>query len=426
MAYLGRGEYLVSSNSLPFLPVPEFRKNSLSAVAFALVGGLALFSCSKNSEPEPDTSGGGGGGLASGMVNSKPDEPIPGQYIVVLNTPVAGLTYELRLAAVNTVATSLLGTLGLGTLPVVTTFSDALTGFVVKNVSAAQLALIQADPRVNYVHQDGLFLFNPMPAPTPPPAQPAQETPYGITRVGGAGDGTGKTAWVIDTGIDYNHPDLLVNQSLSRSFVSGTTSATDDNGHGSHVAGTIGARNNNIGVVGVAAGCTLVAVKVLNAQGSGAISQVIQGVDYVAATARPGNVANLSLSGSVYQALDDAVVNLAARGVYVAVAAGNANMSSTTASPARANGVNLYTVSAMDRNNAFASFSNFGNPPIDWCEPGVDVKSTYKNGTYQTLSGTSMAAPHLAGILLMRGGTVVADGNVTGDRDAIADKIGRR
>ena len=405
--------------------MPEFRKNSLSAVAFALVGGLALFSCSKSSEPEPDTSG-GGGGLASGMVNSKPDEPIPGQYIVVLNTPVAGLTYELRLAAVNTVATSLLGTLGLGTLPVVTTFSDALTGFVVKNVSAAQLALIQADPRVNYVHQDGLFLFNPMPAPTPPPAQPAQETPYGITRVGGAGDGTGKTAWVIDTGIDYNHPDLLVNQSLSRSFVSGTASATDDNGHGSHVAGTIGARNNNIGVVGVAAGCTLVAVKVLNAQGSGAISQVIQGIDYVAATARPGNVANLSLSGSVYQALDDAVVNLAARGVYVAVAAGNASASSTNYSPARANGVNLYTVSAMDRNNTFASFSNFGNPPIDWCEPGVDVKSTYKNGTYQTLSGTSMAAPHLAGILLMRGGTVVADGNVTGDRDAIADKIGRR
>ena len=399
-----------------------FYSSSLRAVALVLVGGLCLVSCGKNTDPDPAASG---GGLASGMVGSNPDVPIAGQYIVVLNTPVAGATFELRLAAVDTVATGLLGGLGLGTLPVVTTFSDALTGFVVKNVSTAQLLLLQNDPRVNYVHQDGLFLFSPMPAP-PPPSQPAQEIPYGITRVGGAGDGTGKTAWVIDTGIDYTHPDLLVNQSLSRSFVSGTTSANDDNGHGSHVAGTIGARNNNIGVVGVAAGCTLVAVKVLNAQGSGAISGVIQGIDYVAATARPGQVANLSLSGSVYQALDDAVVNLAAKGVYVTVAAGNASASSTTASPARANGVNLYTVSAMDRNNAFASFSNYGNPPIDWCEPGVDIKSTYKNGTYQTLSGTSMAAPHLAGILLMRGGTVVTDGNVVGDRDGIADKIGRR
>ena len=345
---------------------------------------------------------------------------------MVLNTPVAGATFELRLAAVNTVATGLLGGLGLGTLPVVATFSDALTGFVVKNVSAVQLLLLQNDPRVKYVHQDGLFLFNPLQPSPPPPSQPAQEVPYGIVRVGGAGDGTGKTAWVIDTGIDLDHPDLLVDQARSRSFVPGLASADDDNGHGSHVAGTIGARNNAIGVVGVAAGCTLVAVKVLNAQGSGSISQVIQGVDYVTATARPGDAANLSLSGNIYQALDDAVVNLAGRGVFVAVAAGNASASATGASPARANGLNLYTVSAMDRNNAFASFSNFGNPPIDWCEPGVDVKSTFKNGAYQTLSGTSMAAPHLAGILLMRGGTVTADGNVTNDRDGIPDRIGRR
>ncbi|GAA4028160.1 hypothetical protein GCM10022409_10270 [Hymenobacter glaciei] len=392
-------------------------------MAVALVGGMCLVSCSKNTDPDPAASG---GGLASGMVGSNPDVPIAGQYIVVLNTPVAGATFELRLAAVNTVATGLLGGLGLGTLPVVATFSDALTGFVVKNVSAAQLLLLQNDPRVKYVHQDGLFLFSPLLSSPPPPSQPAQEIPYGITRVGGAGDGTGKTAWVIDTGIDLDHPDLLVDQPRSRSFVPGFGSADDDNGHGSHVAGTIGARNNTIGVVGVAAGCTLVAVKVLNAQGSGSISQVIQGVDYVAATARPGDAANLSLSGSIYQALDDAVVNLAARGVFVAVAAGNASASATGSSPARANGLNLYTVTAMDRNNAFASFSNFGNPPVDWCEPGVDVKSTFMNGAYQTLSGTSMAAPHLAGILLMRGGSVTADGNVTGDRDGIPDRIGRR
>ena len=403
----------------------HFNPNPFRTIALTLCGGMLLFACSKSTEADPDPNA-GGGGLASGiMVQSKADTPIPGQYIVVLNAPVTGPTYELRLAAVNTVATSMLSALGLSGLEVVATFSDALTGFAVKNVTAAQLLLIQNDPRVDYVHQDGLFLFSPMPAPTPPPAQPAQETPYGITRVGGAGDGTGKTAWVIDTGIDFTHPDLLVDQNRSRSFVSGVN-ANDDNGHGSHVAGIIGARNNNLGVVGVAAGCTLVAVKVLNAQGSGAISGVIQGIDYVASAAQRGNVANLSLSGSVYQALDDAVVNLAARGVYVAVAAGNSNTSATTASPARANGVNLYTVSAMDRNDQFASFSNFGNPPIDWCEPGVEVKSTYKGGTYQTLSGTSMASPHLAGILLMRGGTVTVGGNVVGDRDGVSDKIGRR
>lgn len=234
---------------------------------------------------------------------------------------------------------------------------------------------------------------------------------------------TDKTAWIIDTGIDLDHPDLNVDIQRSKSFVSGQTSADDQNGHGTHVAGIIGAKNNNIGVTGIASGATLVALRVLDEDGEGRLSGIIQAVNYVAQNGKAGDVVNLSLGGeSTSTTLDRAITQAANAGILFAIAAGNDGKNSNNYSPARVNHANVFTVSAMDSKNQFASFSNFGSS-VDVCAYGVRIKSTYKGGTYATLSGTSMAAPHVAGLLYIRGNTFPMHGTVTGDTDGTPDPM---
>lgn len=295
---------------------------------------------------------------------------------------------------------------------------DRIITVIPIDASGTQLAPVDANGRVG-VNDGGGKGGGGGGTPTPV----VQQTPWGITRVGGGTNGTFATAWVIDSGIDLAHPDLSVDTARSRSFIAGLT-AQDQNGHGTHVAGTIAALNNSIGVVGVAPGARVVAVRVLDRRGSGATSGVIAGVDYVAQNGQPGDVANMSLGGSVSQALDDAVVAAAARGVRFVLAAGNSAANANNHSPARSNGANIYTVSAFGTGDVFASFSNFGNPPVDFAEPGVGVRSTWLAKGYNTISGTSMAAPHLAGLLLA--GPVRSGGNVLNDRDGNPDIIGVR
>lgn len=257
------------------------------------------------------------------------------------------------------------------------------------------------------------------------PTTPAvQSTPWGVTRIGGSSDGSGKTAWIIDTGIDMNHPDLNVSQTLGRNFVTIGATPEDDNGHGTHCAGIVAALNNNQGVIGVAAGATVVPIKVLNRKGSGAYSAIIAGVDYVSGAAKAGDAVNMSLGGPIYTPLDDAIMAMAAKGIKVALAAGNESQDANNVSPAHINGPNIYTISAMGTSDAWASYSNFGNPPVDYCAPGSSIYSTYKGDTYATLSGTSMATPHVCGLLLL--GTIRTDGYVSGDPDKNADPIAHK
>lgn len=303
-------------------------------------------------------------------------------------------------------------------------YETALQGFTVK-MAPGQAKKMKQDEFVKFIEADQVIALSPIevkakPGPTPPPAQ---STPWGITRVGGPGDGTGKTAWIIDTGIDLTHPDLNVDDVRSATFLGGKSTPWDENGHGTHVAGTIAAKDNEIGVVGVAAGATVVSVRVLNRQGSGTNSGVIAGVNYVAANGVRGDVANMSLGGGVSQALDDAVLKASGK-VAFALAAGNESDDANNHSPARVNGPNIYTVSAMWEGDRWVSFSNFGNPPVDYCAPGVYIYSTYKGGGYETLSGTSMATPHVAGLLLL--GKIHTDGYVTGDPDGNPDPIAHR
>jgi subtilisin family serine protease len=269
-------------------------------------------------------------------------------------------------------------------------------------IPADALAGLLAEPAVASVDPDVPVQLPPRAAAAgkgapKPPAAPSQSTPWGVARVGAPAAwsisrGAGAAVAVVDTGIDETHPDLSGRVLLGPNFNNARKSSRDDNGHGSHVAGTIGAGDNGLGVVGVAPSCTLVAVKVLDRNGSGWLSDVVAGIDWAAANGAA--VINLSLGSSAdLQALKDSVDAAAAAGVVVCAAAGN---DGTDAPLYPAAYPSVLSVAATDAADAPAWFSSFGST-VDLAGPGVDVPSTYKDGGYATLSGTSMATPHVAG-----------------------------
>lgn len=349
---------------------------------------------------------------------------IPGQYIVVYRE--AGKSqgdYLDNQKAVQNKTRELLSENQISSAEIMNVYSAALSGATLK-LSADDVSKLKGSKEIAYIEQDRIITLA-RPGSDDTEAASAQETPYGIARVNGVTGYTGSNvAWIIDTGIDLDHEDLTVD--ASRGFNAFTwgrdaRSLDDGNGHGSHVAGTVAAKNNDVGVIGVAPGATVIPVKVLDSQGSGSYSGVIAGVDHVAANGSNGDVANMSLGGGASQGLDDAVLAASQNGIKFALAAGNDGADANNYSPARVNGANIVTISAMDVNDNWASFSNYGNPPVDYAAPGVSVKSTWKDGGYNTISGTSMAAPHAAGVLLL--GNASTDGTVNGDPDGNPDPI---
>lgn len=366
------------------------------------------------------------------------DEPvnqnktIEGQYIVVMKDSPTGKFKVGNKMQIAQVRAEVLERAEVSEENVLNTYNNTIAGFTAK-LNDGQLEKLKNDENVSYIEEDRIVIFAP-PCGTPnggaceDPGDGgggSQSTPYGITRVNGGVSYTGSNvAWVIDTGIDLDHPDLNVDASRGfNAFTSGRDgkSLDDGNGHGTHVAGTIAALDNSEGVIGVAAGATVIPVKVLDSRGSGSYSGVIAGVDHVGANGSNGDVANMSLGGPTSQALDDAVLAAASNGIKFALAAGNEGEDANNSSPARVNGSNIYTISAMDSNDDWAYFSNYGNPPVDYAAPGVSVSSTWKDGGYNTISGTSMASPHAAGVLLL--GNASTDGTVNGDPDGDADPI---
>ncbi len=294
-------------------------------------------------------------------------------------------------------------------------------------IPPSAMAAVRADSRVKFIEADHVVTLR-LPEATAKPGggggSASQQTPWGITRVGGAGDGTGKTAWIIDTGIDLDHADLNTSRNCHVNYTR-SGSADDGNGHGTHVAGTVAAINNSIGVVGVAANAYVCAVRVLDNRGSGQYSWIVNGVNYVAANGKSGEVANMSLGGSGSNAtLEQAVSDAASKGIKFSLAAGNDGAFAGNFTPARVNGNNIYTISAIASSGCMASWSNWGNPPVDYAAPGVSVLSTWKGGGTNTISGTSMAAPHVAGILLL--GSVRTNGYATCDPDGNPDPIASR
>ena len=361
---------------------------------------------------------------------SQQSQVIEGSYIVVFDTKITGdlgkkygNDYKAAKRAVVSEAQKMFSDNSIVDFEIKQSYGKALNGVAAK-LSKADVEKLSKDKRVKYIEKDHLVTLAPGGKPGGG-GSTVQETPWGITRVNGVSSYAGSNvAWVIDTGIDLDHPDLNVDASRGfNAFTSGRDSGLPDdgNGHGSHVSGTIAAKNNTIGVIGIAPGATVIPIKVLDSRGSGSYSGVIAGVDFVAAHGSNGDVANMSLGGPVSQALDDAVLAASSNGIKFALAAGNSSEDANLSSPARVNGAYIYTISAMSIGDNWASFSNFGNPPVDYCAPGVSIKSTWKDGGYNTISGTSMASPHAAGILLL--GNASFSGTVSGDPDGNADKI---
>jgi subtilisin family serine protease len=321
-----------------------------------------------------------GGALAQ---QQSPQEKIRDRYIVVLNDnvrePAAVADQHARERGLK-----------LGFV-----YSHAINGYSAL-IQQNQVGAVQSDPRVAYVEPD-----------QPAYAEAAQVLPWGINEIDAdlsstrAGDGTGAVsnvnAYIIDSGI-YQHADLNVVKHVN---FAGDGKNTDCYGHGTHVAGTVAAKDNASDVVGSVPGAPLTGVKVLGCEGTGLASGVIKGVDWVTANSQKPAITNMSvgLGGNASQALDDAVRNSAASGIFYSLAAGNKGTGTCSGSPARTGaGTNngIATVAATDELDQETSWSNYGSCVDIWA-PGARILSTKMGGGTTTMGGTSMAAPHVGG-----------------------------
>ena len=277
-------------------------------------------------------------------------------------------------------------------------FRTALKGYAAK-IPAGEVAALRADPRVDYVERDRLIK-----------AQATQAgATWGLDRIDQrslplnttfnySSTGSGVSAYILDTGIRPTHSDFGGRAVANQDFVDPANPGgpyynygKDCNGHGTHVAGTVGGAS-----YGVAKSVSLVGVRVLDCDGYGLISEIVAGVDWVTRNASKPAVANMSLGGGGSTALDTAVRNSITSGVTYAVAAGNEHRDACYSSPARVS--TAITVGASDRTDRKPHFSNYGSC-VDWFAPGVGITSAWFTGdtAMATIDGTSMASPHTAG-----------------------------
>ena len=359
-------------------------KRTLTPLALATLAFAAA--CSDGGPTQSATPRAGGAPLLS----ASSGKGIDGKYIVVL-TDGANPRSVAAVAGVNPHFV----------------YTAALNGFSAE-LNQGQLNALQHHPGVAYIEQDqevqlsttqtgatwGLDRIDQRARPT--------DGNYTYTPTG-----AGVRAYIIDTGILTSHSNFGGRASGGYTAINDGRGTTDCNGHGTHVAGTVGSTT-----YGVAKGVSLIAVRVLDCAGSGTNSGVIAGMDWVANNRVLPAVANMSLGGGASTATDDAVNRMHNAGVTVVVAAGNENQNACNVSPARA--ANAITVGSTTSTDARSSFSNYGSC-VDIFAPGSSITSTWSNGGTNTISGTSMASPHVAGVaaLYLQGAPSATPATVT-------------
>lgn len=329
------------------------------------------------------------------------NEVVPGQYIVVFKKDAPQQSVTAHINALKT--TKFVG----GGAGIIHEYNmKGFQGYAAK-IPADAIKKLESDPAVDYVQEDRIIkAFGDQANPT-----------WGLNRLDQRAlpldtgftfpdsQGAGVDAYIVDTGIQVEHPEFEGRARVGASFTNDNDK--DGNGHGTHVAGTVGSKT-----YGVAKKVSLIAVKVLNAQGSGTTSGVVAGINWVAENAKKTpnrkSVANMSLGGGADTVLDQAVAAAIKAGTVFAVAAGNSAGDACVVSPGRV--PEAITVAASDKNDQFASFSEKGSC-VDIIAPGVDILSTWNAGNTKTISGTSMATPHVAGVVAL----ALAEGKTAAD-----------
>ncbi|MEU4103986.1 S8 family peptidase [Streptomyces tanashiensis] len=306
---------------------------------------------------------------------------VPGKYIVTLDKSVDAAETAEKLNLRPTFV-----------------YDKAINGFAAP-LSDLQLAIVRKTPGVTSVEEDAVALAPPQPATTSAPRAPAAT--WGLDRINQwnlpldndfttRGNGAGVTAYILDTGIDYHHDEFGGRATFGFDAMGDGRFGQDCNGHGTHVAGTVAGKT-----YGVARKAALVSVRVLGCDGRGAYSGMIAGLDWVAKNARQPAVLNGSLGGDRSVALNNAATALHSAGVLPVIAAGNSSKDACDVSPASATGV--VTVAASNIWDEETSFSNYG-PCVELFAPGQDIVSAWIGGGSVAQNGTSMAAPHVAGV----------------------------
>ncbi|MDP2635191.1 MULTISPECIES: S8 family serine peptidase [unclassified Pseudoalteromonas] len=337
---------------------------------------------------------------AAELLSVDTNRAIEGKYIVVFKTPTV-LNTQSSDAIADFASTQSASLSNLYNVDIAQEFGGVLNGVVI-NASAQKVQQMLSNPNIEYIEQDQIMSVAPL-------AQTNANQPnaiWGLDRIDQQSlplnsnyyydfDGSGVTAYVIDTGVRVSHNEFGNRASHGYDFIDNDADATDCNGHGTHVAGTIGGS-----AYGVAKNVNIVGVRVLGCNGSGSNSGVIAGINWVKNNASGPSVANMSLGGGASQATDDAVNNAVAAGISFVVAAGNDNRNACNYSPARA--ANAITVGSTTSSDSRSSFSNYGNC-LDIYAPGSSIKSAWynSNSATNTISGTSMAAPHVAGAVAL-------------------------
>lgn len=343
--------------------------------------------------------------LAPTLTSTTTASPIKNQYIVVLQ---AGSDLPAQAAAA--IAKQHGG-------QVLFTYNRAIRGFAVRipeQATSAFLTAMQKNPQVSYVEEDTLMQTNTI----------TQSNPvWGLDRIDQHNlplsksfnynkTGSGVNAYIVDTGILASHQEFNGRVQTGYSAIADNNGTNDCNGHGTHVAGTVGGST-----YGIAKNVGLVPVRVLDCAGSGAMSGVIAGLDWIIQNGRKSAVVNMSLGGSAYSTLDTAIDNLFNNGYVPVVAAGNSNTDACTSSPARAG--KAITVAATDSTDTRASYSNYGSC-VDLFAPGSQITSAWigSNSSAATASGTSMASPHVAGVV-----ATMLENNSTATPQSITDQL---